>query len=84
MQNNKKTHQLNSSAALYVQHVTEKLARFQAILDATGFSEIVIGSGDTLMQFQDDMAYPFKANPYFKEWVPLNKRAGSFLQIAAG
>ena len=84
MQNNKKTHQLNSSAALYVQHVTEKLARFQAILDATGFSEIVIGSGDTLMQFQDDMAYQFKANPYFKEWVPLNKRAGSFLQIAAG
>lgn len=69
---------------LYKQHLEQKMLRFQAILKATGFDEIVIGSGETKMQFQDDMAYSFKANPYFREWVPLATRAGCYLQITAG
>lgn len=72
-----------SEASLYRLHVNEKLSRFQAILAATGFSEIIISSGESKTQFQDDMSYPFKANPYFKEWTPLNRRIGSFLQITA-
>ena len=64
---------------LYKQHISEKSVRFQAILEATGYQSIVIGSGETKMQFQDDMAYPFKANPYFREWVPLSTRAGCYL-----
>ena len=73
----------SKQAALYRQHLSEKMCRFQAILAETGFDEIIIGAGHSISQFQDDMAYPFKANPYFKEWAPLNKRAGSFLQISA-
>ena len=69
------------SPLLYAQHCQEKLTRFQAILEATGFDTIIIGSGQSKMQFQDDMSYPFVANPYFREWVPLGKRAGSFIQI---
>ena len=69
-------------AVMYAQHCTQKLCRFQAILEATGYDEIVIGSGHRKMQFQDDMPYPFIANPYFREWVPLGKRAGSFIQIS--
>ena len=72
-----------SACGLYTQHLSEKLSRFQAIIEATGFDEIVIGSGESKMQFSDDMAYPFKANPYFREWVPLGKRAGCYLQISA-
>ena len=68
---------------LYGQHLVEKNRRFQAILDATQFDEMVIASGDSKMQFSDDMAYPFVANPYFREWVPLGKRAGSYLQISS-
>jgi len=68
-------------APLYAQHCKEKISRFQAILEATGYDEIVIGSGHTKMQFQDDMAYPFKANPYFREWVPLGKRPDCYLHI---
>ena len=68
-------------ALLYQRHIGEKTARFQTILNATDYPELVIGSGETKMQFQDDMAYSFKANPYFREWVPLATRAGCYLQI---
>ena len=71
-------------AQLYKQHIAEKMTRFQGILEATGYQAILIGSGETKMQFQDDMAYPFIANPYFREWVPLATRAGCYLQIKAG
>lgn len=68
-------------ALLYQRHIDEKVERFQTILNATDYHELVIGSGETKMQFQDDMAYSFKANPYFREWVPLATRAGCYLQI---
>jgi len=71
------------TAARYVEHCREKIARFQTILEATGYDRILIGSGPAKLQFQDDMAYPFKPNPYFREWVPLDKRADCFLQISA-
>jgi len=71
----------NQIALLYQHHIAEKSLRFQAILEATGYEDLLIGSGETKMQFQDDMAYAFKANPYFREWVPLATRAGCYLQI---
>ena len=71
-------------AELYKQHVAEKMSRFQVILEAVGHQEMLIGSGETKMQFQDDMAYTFKSNPYFREWVPLATRANCYLQITAG
>lgn len=70
-------------AQLYQRHVTEKMSRFQAILATTGYREIVIGSGSNKMQFQDDMAYAFKANSYFREWLPLTTRADCYVQIDA-
>jgi len=66
---------------LFQQHIAEKVSRFQHILETLGWDEIVIGSGSGKVQFQDDMAYPFKVNPYFREWMPLDKRANCFLQI---
>ena len=71
----------NSIALLYAQHCIEKMSRFQAIMEALDCDEILIGSGHVKMQFQDDMAYPYKANPYFREWVPLSKRADCYLHI---
>lgn len=68
-------------AELFQQHIAEKLSRFQRILESLGWDEIVIGSGSDKYQFQDDMAYPFKANPYFREWLPLDKRSNCYLQI---
>lgn len=67
---------------LYGDHIKQKLIRFRAILQATNFDQLVIGSGSEKIQFQDDMAYPFKTNPYFREWVPLTC-ANYFLCIDA-
>ena len=74
---------MTNQAGLYAQHLSEKVGRFQSILAVTGFDEIVIAAGDSKMQFADDMAYPFVANPYFREWIPLGKRHGSYLQISS-
>jgi Xaa-Pro dipeptidase len=68
---------------LYQRHIDEKITRFQRILEATGYQTIVIGSGEIKMQFQDDMAYSFKANCYFREWAPLATRAGCYLKLNA-
>ena len=67
---------------LYGDHIQQKLSRFRTILQATNFDQLIIGSGSEKIQFQDDMAYPFKTNPYFREWVPLNY-ANYFLCIDA-
>ena len=68
-------------ADLYQQHIAEKTTRLQIILEKLGWDEIVIGSGSGKIQFQDDMAYPYKVNPYFREWIPLDKRHNCFLRI---
>ena len=74
---------LNGSdwADLFQQHIVEKVSRFQLILERLGWDEILIGSGGGKIQFQDDMAYPFKVNPYFREWMPLDKRHNCYLRI---
>ena len=66
---------------LYLKHIEEKMARFKQAFEISGFNELVIASGDYKMQFQDDLFYPFKANPYFREWTPLNRRTGSYLHF---
>ena len=67
--------------ALYHKHIAEKLSGFQKILNDSGYDELLIASGDYKMHFQDDLFYPFKANPYFREWTPLNKRTGSYIHF---
>lgn len=66
---------------LYDQHVQQKTQRFQKLLNNTGYQALIVASGSFKTQFQDDLFYPFKANPYFKEWLPLNKRRDAFLVI---
>ena len=67
---------------LYASHVEQKFSGFREMLTATGYREVIISSGQNLIQFQDDLAYPFKANPFFKEWVPLNRRNNCFLRLS--
>lgn len=74
---------MSLSVELFVQHVGEKLSRFQSFLQLCELDAVVISSGQMHMQFMDDMAYPFRANPYFKEWLPLNKRYNSYLLVNA-
>lgn len=66
---------------LYSDHVTEKLTRFRKILEDFYLEEVIISSGEVQTPFADDIELPFNANPYFREWIPLTKRAGSYLKI---
>ena len=68
---------------LYLEHVASKLEVFRTFMAETGYDQLLISSGQPKTQFQDDMPYPFKANVYFKEWLPLNKRQDCFLLISA-
>ena len=59
-------------ADLYQQHIAEKTTRFQIILEKLGLDEIVIGSGSGKIQFQDDMAYPYKVIHTFENGYHLS------------
>lgn len=74
---------IDLGAELYLQHINEKTQRFQRFCNELNLHGILISSGQQQIQFMDDMAYPFKANVYFKEWLPLVKRYNSFLFIPA-
>lgn len=67
---------------LFNHHIEEKYHLFRQILEDTGWEHLLISSGSELVQFRDDMHYPFKVNPYFKEWVPLIRRPNCFLLIS--
>ncbi|MFK7731526.1 MAG: Xaa-Pro dipeptidase [Pseudomonadales bacterium] len=74
---------IDLGAYLYLQHVSAKTQRFQDFCSELQLSGVVLSSGQQQIQFMDDMAYPFKANVYFKEWLPLVKRYNSFLYVPA-
>ena len=76
--------QFTCDAELYGRHVNEKMRRLLPLFTQTGYSSLVIASGEIKTHFQDDIQYCYKPNPYFKEWVPLNRRPGSFLQLKPG
>jgi Xaa-Pro dipeptidase len=64
-----------SLAALYDDHVRIQRERTDAALAACGFESLAIYAGGMHMQFLDDQPYPFKANPHFKLWAPLQDAA---------
>ncbi|MCV6604959.1 MAG: Xaa-Pro dipeptidase [Porticoccaceae bacterium] len=67
---------------LYKQHIADKFSAFLAIMERTGWEHLLISSGAELVQFRDDQHYPFKVNPYFKEWLPLTERPNCYLLIS--
>jgi Xaa-Pro dipeptidase len=55
-----------------------------AALQKAGFDHLVIPSGVEKMRFLDDMPYPFKPNPQFKYWAPLNQHPNSWIAYTPG
>jgi len=55
-----------------------------AALQKAGFDHLVIASGVEKMHFLDDMPYPFKPNPQFKYWAPLNQHPNSWIAYTPG
>lgn len=57
--------------SLYSDHFRIQCKRTDEALAACGFDALAIYAGGLHMQFLDDQPYPFKANPHFKVWMPL-------------
>ena len=69
------------SANLYKQHILSKWQHHTSSMQATGYDNLLISSGNLLYPFRDDLNYPYKTNPYFLEWVYLQDRPASILHI---
>ena len=71
-------------ASEYGPHLAIMDQRLGEALHAARFDGAVVFAGDQKTVFRDDEGYPFKAEPYFKAWVPLTQAMGSFLRLVPG
>jgi len=72
---------LESSFGPHLGEVCERTAR---ALAASGFSALLVHSGELLSVFEDDRTYPFEAHAPFKVWVPLADAPDSFVWFEPG
>lgn len=63
-------------------HVATQLQRAEQVLERENLELLAIHSGQIKRQFLDDMDYPFKANPLFKAWCPLDDVPHCWLLIS--
>lgn len=69
---------------LFASHLHDAQRVIDGALAALGFDSLVIAAGAERMAFQDDQAYPFRANAWFTWLVPANPAPGSLLHCVPG
>jgi Xaa-Pro dipeptidase len=74
----------NEPAVLYRAHLRTMNARLEAALTATGDTGLVILAGDPQTPPRDDFTYPFRVEPHFASWLPLNRVSGAALVLTPG
>lgn len=70
-----------SLTTLFKQHISVLQQRAQQAMATHDLDGLVIHSGEELIQFRDDLGYPFKVNPQFKYWVPVTQNPNCWLWI---
>ncbi|WP_028116952.1 Xaa-Pro dipeptidase [Ferrimonas senticii] len=75
---------MDAIAQHYPQHIATLRQRSDALLAEHNLAGMVIDAGYPAAIFLDDMEYPFKANPHFKQWVPLTDNPHCMLVIRQG
>ena len=71
-------------ASLFDDHIRIQRQRTDAALAACSFDTLAIHAGSPHMLFLDDHPYPFKPNPHFKLWVPLEDPVDCWLVYRPG
>ncbi|MFA6984913.1 MAG: Xaa-Pro dipeptidase [Arenimonas sp.] len=74
----------DSAQHLYLAHLSTIKTRVDDALQKAGFDHLLIASGIEKMRFLDDMPYPFKVNPQFKQWVPLTRHPHCWIAYTPG
>jgi Xaa-Pro dipeptidase len=69
---------------LFPRHLHALGARMDRALAGAGFERVAIYSGRATYRFLDDITYPFKVNPHFKQWAPLLDAPESFIAYRPG
>ncbi len=69
---------------LYPAHLLTLTTRLASALSACDFDSLVIHSGQARIAFLDDQRYPFRINPHFKWWLPLQDAPGCLLHLTPG
>ena len=75
---------MTAMSSLYAEHLATLKQRSDAALAKAGFDHLVIASGVEKYQFLDDRPYPFKPNPHFKHWLPLQHHPHSWIAYTPG
>src|SRR5690606_12466366 len=71
-------------AAPYAAHVDTWMRRVEAALTACGYDALCVFAGDEITPPRDDVEYPYRIEPYFKLWVPIDYAPGSALLLVPG
>lgn len=73
-----------SPGVLFANHLRDLQSRCFPALAAEGFDGLVVHAGSPRVAFLDDQTYPFRANPHFAWWVPLQDAPSSFVHLRPG
>jgi Xaa-Pro dipeptidase len=68
---------------LFKAHLEISLQRIAETLDELGIENLVLGSGESFVYFQDDELAPFRSDRHFG-WLCPQKGPGHFLRLAPG
>lgn len=60
------------------------MQRSAAALERIGREHLLIAAGALRYEFLDDRHYPFRVNPHFKAWLPLDDHPYCWLKITPG
>ena len=69
---------------LYHNHIAHLIDVHQSVMAETGYDGLMVGAGAQQYRFMDDMPIPFRANPYFLWWVPLQNHPASWVRFVPG
>ena len=75
---------LSNPNTLYIDYITRQQQLIERICERFGLAYLLIASGVPIHHFNDDLVYPFKVNPYFKQWLPLTQSPGSYVLLVPG
>jgi Xaa-Pro dipeptidase len=74
----------SSFDTLYPAHHAELTARYESVLDASPFESVAVYSGAPRYRFRDDQSWPFRAGPFYLQWVPCEDHAASVMLFRPG
>ena len=69
---------------MFPAHIAHVRSLAEQALDREGYDGLVVYSGRPRLHFLDDHGPPFKANPHFLHWVPLQEAPDSFIRYLPG